>query len=321
MTTSYIRFLFYFAVYFISTQLGYENMWWLLIGIAVGETLISSWRRRQRVNSLTPEQSIGSLTALLRIRSSEIGAMYYSLRNYQKEAKDTSWIPLFLAEYRSGCSYNIYEDPCDKKEKKYRDRAHAIYKKRFESSHNPFFGTLDEPELIDIGVAMLCWTSGIDGTIRLLNSIHCDTNLSRHVCALLREYRFIQFLTLNGNYHILFKNWWLISPLIRDRYSLLRQHWEEIVRSHQCSILINRATNNLHESPLVSDNIWEENKVLGEMEMNMRRALSQKNSNSHGWDRDWKNEAGFFLHLKSNPIWTKLYGYEPYTTLDSNQTN
>jgi hypothetical protein len=91
--------------------------------------MFSIWNRLRRVSALTPEQSIGGLIALLRIRSAEIGSIYYSIRNYQINTKEGSWIPVFIAEYRSADSSTIYQEFCDEREKKYHDKAQALYKK------------------------------------------------------------------------------------------------------------------------------------------------------------------------------------------------
>lgn len=311
-----IRLLFYISIGFAAWHYGYRmNPIMFIIAVLVLDILfvfcLNYFHGKRRISQ---QQSLEGLTALLRIRSAELGAMFHSIRGYQKNLKNGSWIPLFIAEYRSNSSYNFYddEDQDKKKEKKYLNKALALYGKRFEN--NRLFGTLNEPELNDIGVAILCWSSSLDTTIRLLNSIPCNANLSHHVGALLREYRLIQFLTLNGNYHILFKNWRPLSDLIRLRYQLLRAHWEELLRSHQCSIIISQASNYFQNSSLVADDIWAENVALGQMERNLKRALSQENSKSFGWEWDWKQEEGFFQALKTNPIWIKLYGYEPYTT-------
>jgi hypothetical protein len=162
---------------------------------------------------------------------------------------------------------------------------------------------------------MLFWASGIENTIRMLKSIRCDAVLSQHICALLREYRLIRFLTLGGNYHILFKNWRPISSLVRERYRLLRQYWEEVLCSHQCSFLTTQASSILGKERFVLDDVWEESQFLAEMERGLCRALSQKNCRDIGRNR--KTEATFFGCLKSNPIWIKLYGYEPYISLIS----
>lgn len=310
------RTLFYCVIAVISFH--FEYSWWFISGILAVEILFSSWNRWRHINAnITPDQSRGGLIALLRIRSAEIGAMYESIRSYQKKTEDGSWIPLFIAEYRSLSHCSVYDEQCDKKDEQYREKANALYNKRF--GYNPFFGTLNEPELADIGVALLFWSTSIDSTIRLLKSIPCDTHLSKHVCALLREYRLIQFLSLNGNYHLLFKNWRPLSSLIRERYHMLRMHWEEIIRFHQCSIMITQATCNL--PTFILDDVWAENKALGGIERNLPRALSQKNHKSHGWDWDWNNEKAFFQHLQSNPIWIKLYDYDPYIDRNSEQTD
>lgn len=292
--------IFYFGIALLLAYLA--SSWWVIILILGASHLLLIWQRWQRVNSnLTPEQSLGGLIALLRIRSAEIGTMYHTIRTFQKEAKDDSWIPLFIADFRSTSSFDVYQESCDKKEKKYRDKAFALFAKRF--SYNPFNGLLNDNALADIGVAMLFWSSGFQNTIKLLKSIPCDTNLSQHVCALLREYQLISLLTLNGNYHILFKNWRPLSSLLRERYRLLLQHWEEVWHSHQNSILITQAASQIKEASL--DAAWSEGQALADMERNLRRALSKKNTKSFDWGG--KDEQVFFQYLKSNPLWLKFY--------------
>jgi hypothetical protein len=293
---------------------------WIFLAIVINvililENLFSRWCRLTKVVPLTSEESLGVLIALLRIRSAEIGAMYNSIRTYQEEAKDNSWIPLFIAEYRNFSNYNIYQESCDRREQKYRNKAYALYTKRF--SYNPFYGLLDESELTDTSVAMLYWTSGLDKTIRLLKSISCDANLSRHVCALLKEYQLIRFLTLGGNYHILFKNWRPLSSLVRERYRLLCQQWEEVWHSHQNSILIAQAEGHLKQGSYLLEDLWSEGLTLANMERNLGRAFSQKNIRDISLEGT--DEQVFFEHLKTNPIWAKTYGDESYSSYDSNR--
>lgn len=296
-------------------KLGYiSNIWWIFIGIPITEYLIRIWNNWRRTNSkITPEQSLAGLTALLRIRSAEIGAIYHQVRSYQKKAKKTAWIPLFMADYREMQNLNLYDTACDKKDKKYLKKARALYTKRFNYNH--FLGALEEPELMDTVAAIQHYSFGFDFTVRLLTSIQCDANLSRHVCALLREYRIIHLLSLNGNYHILFKGWWPLNNLVRESYCRLRSHWEEIVRSHQERILITKASDITHQDTTTLDNLMAENEALGQMERNLSRALSQENSESFGWEWDWKREASFFQRLQANPIWTKFYNYDPYASV------
>ena len=107
MTSFIFRFLIFYFPFIVLEQLGYiSNLWWFLIGIPVAEYLISSWNIWRRKNTkITPEQSLEGLTALLRIRSVEIGAIYHQVRSYQKKVKEKAWIPLFMAEYRRLQSY------------------------------------------------------------------------------------------------------------------------------------------------------------------------------------------------------------------------
>lgn len=127
----------------------------------------------------------------------------------------------------------------------------------------------------------------------------------------MREYRLLHFLSFGGNYHILFKDIWLISPLIRERYQKLRSLWEEIIRFHQADIIIAKASSTKEFNEEL-DTAYTENRALADMERNLRRAISQENTKSYGWERDWKDEASFFKSLKSNPIWTQFHGYDPY---------
>lgn len=321
MTSMLFRFLFFYVPFIVLEQLGYiSNIWWIFIGIPIAEYLIFIWNRWRRTNTkITPEHILGGLTALLRIRSAEIGAIYHQVRSYQNKAKENAWIPLFMAEYRQLQNYSVYDDaPYDKKDRKYLKRAHALYTKRF--SYNPFFGTLEEPVLMDTAAAIQCWSSGFDFTIRLLNSIQCDTSLSQHVCALLREYRLIQLLTLNGNYHILFKGWWPLSNLARESYCRLRQHWEEVVRSHQGAVIITKTSSIFQQDTSSLDELWAENEALRLMERNLRRAISQENCKSFGWTCDWENEHSFFQRLKTNPIWTQFHQEELYDSVYKEST-
>lgn len=155
------------------------------------------------------------------------------------------------------------------------------------------------------------WSAGFDLTIRLLDSIPCDSKLSVLIHALVREYRLLHFLSFGGNYHILFKDIWLISPLIRERYQKLRSLWEDIIRSHHADIIIAKASSTKEFNEEL-DTSYTENRALADMERNLRRAISQENTKSYGWERDWKAEASFFKSLKSNPIWTQFHGYDPY---------
>jgi hypothetical protein len=311
----------YVVLYFVVEHFGYaSSSWWLIfgtslwgffIGIGLLEYLVSRWRLWKYTRSvINPEQSLEALTALLRIRCTEIGAIYHSVREYQKKAQDNAWIPLFMGEYRYLAGQGLYDEPNSKKEQKYLIKAHALYKKRF--SHSPFFGTLEEPELIDTACAIHYWSAGFDLTIRLLKSIACEASLSRHVCTLLKEYRLIQFFSLGGNYHILFKNLRILSAFVRERYCNLQESWKEVISAHQTAIIITQASSLCQQTTSSLKDLLSENEALIAMESNLQRALSQENCNSHGWKWDWENEVSFFQSLKSNPIWTKFYGYDPY---------
>lgn len=321
MSTFFTQILLYCTFYFVLEQLGYaSNLWWFIIGmwgfifiIGIGllEYLVSRWRLWRHARSIiNPEQSLGALTALMRIRSTEVGAIYHSVRKYQKKAQDSDWIPLFMGEYRYLANQELYDEPNSEKEQKYLIKAQALYKKRFR--YDPFFGTLNEPELIDTACAIHHWSIEFDFTIRILNSIACDANLSRHVCALLREYRLIQFFSLGGNYHILFKDLGILSAFVRERYWKLQKCWKEVISAHQTAIIITQASNLCQQTTSSLNDLLSENEALIEMERNLQSALSQENCKSHGWDWDWKNEESFFQYLKNNPIWTKFYGYDPY---------
>ena len=74
------------------------------------------------------------------------------LENIKKKAQDSAWIPLFMGEYRYLASQGLYDEPSSEKEQKYLIKAHGLYKKRF--SYSPFFGTLEEPELINTAFAI-----------------------------------------------------------------------------------------------------------------------------------------------------------------------
>lgn len=275
------------------------------------DRLFFRWYRLSRITTLTHEQSIGGLLALLRIRSAQVGAMYHSIRECQRNAGNAPWIPLFIAEYRSTSNYNAFEETCIKKEKKDLEKAEAIYKKRFY--YDPFFG-LNESGLTDISIAMLYWTSSPDWTIRLLGSIRCDANLSQHVYALLKQYRLIQVLTLGGNFHILFRNWYPLSSLMRERYRLLCHHWEEVLRSHHCALLTMLAMDPLGHAPYVLNEVMAEIQALAIMESHLLGIMSQENTKSHSRGPNKKEELAFFQYLKSNPIWMKFYGYELIST-------
>lgn len=318
MISFFTRILLFYSLYFTLEQMGYVlNIGWFVIGACLVECLITSWNQwqRTRLTNNNPELSLRALTALIRIRSAEIGAIYNCVREYQKKAKDTNWVSQFIAEYRYHASRGLYNEPISEKEQKYLIKAYALFKKRFD--YNNFFGTLDDPELMDITFGVHNWSTSIDLTIRLLNSIPCDANICRYVCALVREYRLVQFLSLNGNYHILFKNFKIISPLVRERYCKLQKYWKEVISSHQTAIIIAKASNLTQQEISLLDDIWKENELLIERERNLQRAISQANSESYGWEWDWKKESSFFQRLKTNPIWAAFYNYDPYT----NQNN
>ena len=109
----------------------------------------------------------------------------------------------------------------------------------------------------------------------------------------------------------MFKNVWLISTLIRERYQKLRGLWEEIIRFHQSALTIAKASNTKEFNEDL-DIAYTENRALANMERNLEHAICQENTKSVDWERDWKAEASFFQSLKSNPIWTQFHGYDPY---------
>lgn len=289
---------------------GYDlKIWWLIIGVSVFEIIFVKWRRWEKTTSITPEQKLGGLLSLIRIRSAELGSIYYSLRGYQKQATNGhSWIPLFMGEYKY-LNRDLYDESSETKKQKYLTKAHSLFKKRFPYEPG-FFDTLEESVLLDTTFAIHYWSSGFDLTINLLDSIPFDSKLSSYIRALIREYRLLHFLSFGGNYHILFKGWF-ISNLIRERYKKLRSIWWEIICYHQAVIIIAKSSSTI-ESNEGLDIAYTENRAVADMERNLERAISQENSKSFGWDWDWKNEASFFKILKSNPIWTQFRGYDPY---------
>lgn len=286
----------------------------ILVSILILRNSFSYWNRKRRTTHLAQGEALGGLIALLRIRSSEVGAMYSLIRDFQKKIDgENSWAPIFMGEYRNLMSYDIYED-CrekrEKKEQKYRTRAHNLFNKRRKYDH--YYALLEEKILSDLEIAMFFWSSNLDMTISFLKTIPCERNISRHVCALLKEYKLIKFLTLNGNYHILFKNWPLIGNFVRERYNSLISEWKEVRHLLQASILTTQAGNVQQVGSSLFDSIWAEIQTLSSMESNLERAILQKNSRSSGWAFDTKNEEPFFEQLKFNPIWKKLYSYPPY---------
>lgn len=314
MNSYFFLFLIFYLPLVVSEQFDYiSSTWWAFSGTLVARYIVSSWNIwRRSSRKITSENNLEGLTALLRIRSAEVGAIYYNVRSYQKKVKENAWVPLFMAQYRTIQNSSLYDDFCKKINVKYLAKAKALYSRRFY--RNPVFGTFEESELMETASAIQSWSFDFGLSIRLLCSIQCDASLSRHVCALLYEYRLIQILTLGGNYHILFKGLWPLSHLARESYCRLRQHWEEVVRSHQGAIIISKASNISSKETLLLDDLWTENESLGDMERNLRRALSQENSSSFGWEGDLKREASFFQRLKGNPIWTKFHNYDPYAS-------
>ncbi len=118
MITIFFRASLILAICFILKELDYISiMWWLIPGITVLELLIPRWKRWTRTNPLvSPEQSLRRIAALVKIRSVEIGALYHSVRSYQKQAQNCSWIPLFMGEYRYQTNQGLYDDTCEKKQ-------------------------------------------------------------------------------------------------------------------------------------------------------------------------------------------------------------
>lgn len=291
--------LFYSSLGVALSHFGYS---WLIIVFVVAQIVYFKLNQWLSAPRLTPEQRLGSLRALLRIRAAQIGAIYTTVYGYQIKikVKGDSWIPLFMADCRSLSNYCPYDDTPDKNDKKYLQKAKILYKTRF--NYDPFLGILEKNELAGIGLAALFRSSSNETTIDLLKSIPSDANLRKQITSLIWEYRLINFLTLNGNYHILFKNWKPLSSLIQERYLQLSYHWEKIWRAHQCAILTAKASN--HDSSQL-DNAWSEGQSLSDMETNLSRTLSKHNSQSSGW-RDG-DEIAFFRKLQSNPIWVKLH--------------
>lgn len=154
MISFFVRISFPVIFYFLLQYSGYNiSIWWLIVGIPIFESLFTKWEQWTKTTSITSEQKLGGLLALLRIRSSEIGCIYHSMRSYQKQASDdNSWIPLFIGEYRYLSSQGLYEESSKTKEQKYLAKAHALYKKRFQYNH--FFGVLEEPVLLDTAFAI-----------------------------------------------------------------------------------------------------------------------------------------------------------------------
>lgn len=298
--------LFYAFIGFILNYFGMP--WWLIFVIFGIDYLLPKWNRSRRSRTISSDQGLQGLIALLKIRSAETGAIYHVTRRYQRQAEDKSWIPLFIAEYRAESNDSIYQEPCKKRDRKYREQALALSGKRF--SLEPFFGRLNERALRDIGAAMLFWATNPSRTIELLKSITCDAKLSNHVCTLLRHYKLLMLFTLNGSYSILFKNWFPFSGLARWQYRQLCMHWREVLWSCRDSVVIAEATGCFGQTPGSFDEIWKEIEILLEMESNLDSALSQENIHSFRWKRDNEEEAVFFQHLTNSSIWKRYYGCE-----------
>ena len=306
---------FYFISLLLAYWIGFNISWWMITGLILLHILFLNWNRWRRVNAINPNQTIEGLIALLRIRSAEIGAMYHSIREYQKDTSSESWIPRFMAEYRSESSSNVYEPACEKKEKKHLQWAHAIYNKRFSYDH--YYGRLNEQPLTDISIGVLYWATSPHQTIQLLKSISCDANLSKHVCALIKQYQLLRFFSFGGSYNIIFRNRHPFSSLTRRNYQLLCSHWKEALHALQSSILTAQA--GAYLKPLDAlDVFWTESQILATQEWNLARALSQKSGASNS---DRKNEALFFESLDSNPIWKKIYGHARHSIANIDETN
>lgn len=312
----YLYIIFYATVAIVGYYLNNSNYYLLThkcIGIVICFWILNLlWKRRPVHCNLTPQQRLDGFIGIFNIRYAELGSIYHCINRYQVECNGNSWIPTFLTDYSSANDDHSYETEDDQKKRLNRRKlkAHQLYHRYFKK--NPYSGCWEESELCSLGIALLHWSSSPSRQIRLLTSIPCDAVLRKHIRSLIREYRLMNICTLGGNYRVIFSNWFPLSYIARERYTILRRAWEDlwqsltsIVTTSQCAHMANPKS----ESMAALQHAWEQCTCLAEMERYLNSALS-KEKNEFSLSPSSQTEEKFFDILKSNPIWKNFDGYE-----------
>lgn len=107
------------------------------------------------IGSLTSEKLL-LLKSLIKLRSAEIGNIYLQVRQYQKEAEDGNWVPLFMKELAVSDLHEPYNHVEKEEEEKAEAEAMAIFAERYKFCSIAPTG-LYEDQIADLHVALLYW--------------------------------------------------------------------------------------------------------------------------------------------------------------------
>lgn len=250
------------------------------------------------IGFLTSEKLL-LMQSLVKLRSAEIGNIYLQVRQYQKEAKDGNWVPLFMKQMAVSDLHGPYTNVEKDDEEKAEATAMDIFEKRYKfCSIAPT--ELYEDQIADLQVALLYWRYPPETIINRLQELKAFGFLENWIDDLIKAYQVIEC----SGFDYIFKEKKRESFLVSlKRISSL---WSEVIRILKINILLQQIKNEIPNEQYANENIdLQEISALIELERYLGCAITQENLKEKGFTSlPNKEREEFFLdRLKFNPLW------------------
>lgn len=248
----------------------------------------------------TPEKLL-ILKSLIKLRCAEIGNIYLVLRQYQKEAKDGNWVPLFMKELAVADLHEPYIHVEKEEEEKAETEAMAIFEERYKFCSIAPTG-LYEDQIADLHVALLHWRYSPQTIINRLEELQSFGFLGDWIDALIKAYQAID--KCGGDFKSIFKS--KKTGSFRPSLKRISFLWSEIARILKMSMFLQQIKNETPNEQHANENIdLQEIEALIELDRFLDCAITQENLDRKSLiSLPNKEKEKFFLsRLKFNPLW------------------
>ncbi len=256
----------------------------------------------------TPEQLL-VVRSLIKLRAAEIGGIYRTLRDYQRQAKDDNWVPLFMK--RKAVS-DLYDGPYVQVEKEDMHRAEVeaeeLFQKRYKFCSIAPIDLYDE-QIADLQVALASRSASPVMIVSRLEEIKSFGVLRDWIDTLVKLYRILDLATGGGDFNAVFKRE-KKSSSFKPLLDQISAQWSDLYRLLKMSILLSRIHGNIpNEEASKKDVDLEEIEALSELEISLDWVIAQENMKRKGISSMpfEEKEPFFFERLKFNPFWHKFF--------------
>jgi hypothetical protein len=251
------------------------------------------------IGFLTSEKLL-LLKSLIKLRSAEIGNIYLQVRQYQKEAENGNWVPIFMKQMAVSDLHEPYNHVEKEEEEKAEAEAMAIFEERYKFCSIAPTG-LYEDQIADLHVALLYWRYSPQTVINRLEELKSFGFLEDCIDPLIKSYQIID--KCGGGFKSIFKKKTGSFKPALDRIS---HHWSEIIRIAKMNMFLDQIKNDTSNEHHIEENTeLREIEALVELDRFLDCAITQENLDRKSCiSLPPKEKEEFLLNrLKFNPLW------------------